>query len=829
MNFKKFLPHVVSMAVFAIAALLYFHPVLKGEKMSQSDIRQYIGMAKEVNDFKAETGEEPYWAESAFSGMPTYQLGAHFPNDFVRSLDLGLRFLPRPADYLFLYFLGFYILMLALKVDWKLGILGALAFGFSTYLIIIFGAGHNAKAHTIAYMPMVLAGVLWVFQRKYLLGFSFTALAMALQIKANHPQMTYYLLFAILILGIVELVDAIRKEKIPVFAKQTGILVAAMLIAVGVNATRLMATKQYADYSTRGKSELTINPDGSKKETTNGLSKEYITQYSYDIQETFNLLVPRYMGGGTVETLDAGSETYRVMEEKFGTDQAEDFTQSILTYWGEQPIIEAPAYIGVVIFFFFFLGIFLVRGKLKYWLVATTVFAILMSWGKNFFLTDFFIDYVPLYNKFRAVSSFQVIAELCVPILGILAIKEFFSKDRASLEKEQALKKALYVTAGLVVVGLLYAVGFSTFEGIRDGRYLQMEQQYQIEGLLEAVIQDRKSLLYTDTFRSLILIGLCFAVLWFYLAKKLKATVSVIAFTALLLFDLLQVNLRYVNEEDFVPAKRVDRPYVASDVDKEILKDKTHYRVANFTTDPFQDGSTSYFHKSIGGYHAAKMGRYQELTEFHIDIQSQRITPDVLNMLNVKYFIFPGEQGQQQVQMNPDTNGNAWFVQEVRVLDNANEEIKALDSLKTKSEAILRVRDPEFGGALEAGQVLNYATDSLDIIKLTDYKLNHLTYEAKSATKQFAVFSEIYYKDGWNAYLNGELVEHHQVNYVLRGMEVPAGEHTIEFKFEPQVIQTGGTISLISYAFLLIIPIGWFFLQRKNQSSGKEATNSDGV
>ena len=828
MNFKKFLPHVVSIAVFVIAALLYFHPVLEGDKMSQSDIEQYIGMAKEVNDFRAETGEEPYWAESAFSGMPTYQLGAYFPNDFVRSLDLWLRFLPRPADYLFLYFLGFYILMLALKVDWKLSIFGALAFGFSTYLIIIFGAGHNAKAHTIAYMPMVLAGVLWVFQRKYLLGFTFTALATALQIKANHPQMTYYLLFAILILGIVELIDAIKKDKIKVFAKQTGILFAAMLIAVGVNATRLMSTKEYADFSTRGKSELTINPDGSPKDNVNGLSTEYITEYSYGISETFNLLIPRYKGGGSKEQMTHDMETYELLESKFGTQNTERYFSDLYSYWGDQPYVEAPAYIGVVIFFFFFLGIFLVRGKLKYWLVASTVFAILMSWGKNFFLTDFFIDYVPLYDKFRAVSSFQVIAELCVPILGILAIKEFFSKDREGLEKREALKKALYVTAGLVVVGLLYAVGFSTFEAPADQFYEGMEQQYQISGLVDAVKADRESMLYWDSLRSIVLILLCYGGLWLFLRKKIDQMKAVLAFTVLVLFDLIMINKNYTYKPDpersqkyyhWKSAKEVDRPYIASQADKEILKDKTHYRVANFTVSPFNDGSTSYFHKSIGGYHAAKMGRYSDLIEFQIAKNNQ----EVLNMLNVKYFIFPGEGNTQQVQINPEINGNAWFVQELKVVVSGDTEIKALDSLKTKSQATIdqRQTDKRFE--------VNLAKDSTATIKLVEYELNHLTYESNASSDQFAVFSEIYYKDGWNAYLDGNLVPHYRVNYVLRGMEVPTGEHTIEFKFEPQVIQTGGTISLVSYAFLLIIPIGWFFVQRKNQSSGKEATNSDGV
>ena len=807
MNFKKLLPHLASLAVFVVAALIYFYPVLKGDKMSQSDITQYIGMAKEMNDFRADTGEEPYWAESAFSGMPNYQLGAYFPNDFVYDLDALIRFLPRPADYLFLYFLGFYVLLLAMKVDWKLSILGSLAFGFSTYLIIIFGAGHNAKAHAIAYMPLVLAGVIWVFRRKYLLGFTITSLAMALEIKANHPQMTYYLLFAILILGAVELIDAIKKKQIPSFATQAGILTVAMIIAVGVNATRLMSTKQYADYSTRGKSELTINPDGTKKETTNGLSKEYITQYSYDIPETFNLLVPRYMGGGTTEKLGPGSNTFEVVESKFGTQQAESFTEYVFTYWGTQPIIEAPAYIGAVIFFFFFLGMFLVRGKLKYWLVATTVFAILLSWGKNFeFLTNFFIDYVPLYNKFRAVSSIQVIAELCVPILGILGIKEFFFSDKTDYQKQEALKKALYVTGGLIFVGLLYASGFSTFEGLRDGQYVQMEQQYQLEGLLDAVIADRKALLYSDTFRSLVLIGLSFGVLWFYLKKKLNVVTSIVAFSVLILFDLLQVNLRYVNADDFTSARKVDRPFVATQADNEIRKDKTHYRVANFTTDPFQDGRTSYFHKSIGGYHAAKMGRYSDLIEYQI----AKNNTEVLNMLNTKYFIFPAEGGKDQVQINPEANGNVWFVDKVKVVDSANDEIKALDSLKTKTEVVLR--DTNSYGFEDSHL---YESDSIASIKLTEYSLEHLKYESKTTKPQFAVFSEIYYKDGWNAYVDGELTPHYQVNYVLRGMEVPAGEHIIEFKFEPKVIQTGSTISLISYLFLILIPLGWFLKERR--------------
>ena len=818
MSFKKLLPHIASMIVFIIAALLYFHPVLKGQKIYQSDITQYIGMSKELRDFRANTDDESYWTASAFSGMPTYQLGAQFPYDYVTKLDRLIRFLPRPADYLFLYFLGFYILMMAMKIDWKLAVFGSLAFGFSTYLIIIFGPGHNSKAHAIAYMPMVLAGILWVFQRKYFLGFLVTALAMALEIKANHIQMTYYLAFAILILGIIELIEAMKKKQVLVFVNQILILSAAVIMAVGVNATRLMSTKEYADYSTRGKSELTINSDGTEKEITDGLSRDYITQYSYAIPETFNLIVPRYMGGGTFEELGLGSNTYDVVESKFGTTQAEYFTKKVRTYWGEQPIVEAPAYIGAVIFFFFFLGVFLVKGRLKYWLVATTFFSILMSWGHNFFLTNFFIDHVPLYNKFRAVSSFQVIAELCVPILGVLAIKEFFFSEQTELQKKLALKKALYVTGGLIIVGLLYAIGFSTFEGIGDSLYVQLEQQleqqYEFKGLVDAVIADRKSLLYTDSFRSLILIGLSFGILWFCLRKKLT-TATLIALATLLLFDQLQVNLRYVNTEDFVSGRSVDRPFRPTEADKQILKDKSHYRVANLKTDtdPFQDGRTSYFHKSIGGYHAAKMGRYQDLIEFQIAKNNR----EVLNMLNVKYFILPAEGGSEQVQTNLEANGSVWFVNKIKVVANANEEIKALDSLKTKEEVILNV------SSIKGKVNEEIKLDSTATIKLTKHRINHLTYESKSSKDQFAVFSEIYYKDGWNAYINGKLTPHFRVNYVLRGMEIPDGEHTIEFKFEPQVIQTGSTISLVSYVFLLVVPAGWFFFERKRKvNSSKE-------
>ena len=800
MNFKQIIPHIVSLSLFVVVALMYFNPVLKGKKISQSDITQHIGMAKEVNDFRKATGEEPYWAESAFSGMPTYPIGTYFPNDYITSLDRFIRFLPRPADYLFLYFLSFYILLLAFKVDWKIAIVGSLAFGFSTYLIIIFGAGHNSKAHAIAYMPLVLAGIVFIFKKRYLLGFIVTSIATALEIKANHPQMTYYLLFAILILGVVELIDAIKKNKTKQFVTQSSIIIVAMLLAVGVNSSRLLATKEYADVSTRGKTALTINPDGTKKEVTTGLSKEYITQFSYGKAETFNLFVPRYMGGGTVESLDEKSNTYQYVSSIAGSKQADGFTKQVYTYWGDQLIVEAPAYIGAMMLFLFFLGVFILKGKYKYWLVASSVFAILMSWGKNFqFLTNFFIDYVPLYNKFRAVSSFQVIAELCIPLLGFLAVREFFFSKIEKKQKQIALKKALYSSVGLIVVGLLYALAFSTFEGIRDASYSEYE------GLLDAVKADRLSMLYSDSFRSIVLIGVGFVVLWLFLKQQLKYTTSIIAFAVLILFDLVQVNLRYVNGDDFKEARAIDKPFKASTADLQILKDKSHYRVANFSTDPFQDGRTSYFHKSIGGYHAAKMGRYQDLIEFQLSKQNMQ----VYNMLNTKYFIIPGDNGEVIAQQNPDANGNAWFVKNINYVQTADQEIRALDSTQTKNIAIVNENNiyKKINFSLEV--------DSLAYIKLTEYSLNSLTYETSSKFDEFSVFSEIYYKNGWKSYIDGELQPYTNVNYVLRGMEIPKGKHIIKFKFEPSVIKTGSIISLISYALMVLIPVSWFFYYKK--------------
>ncbi len=811
MKIKQLIPYATAIVIFLIATLAYFNPVLKGKQLGQSDITQFRGMVKEINDYRAKNDKEPYWTGASFSGMPAYQISAYYPYDFVRGIDKAIRFLPRPADYTFLYFLSFFVLMMALKVEWRLAVFGALAFGFSTYMIIIFIPGHNSKALAIGYMPLVLAGFIWVFQKRYLLGFFVTALAMALEIHANHIQMTYYLGFCLLILGMVELIEAIKNKSLPDFGKQAAILLLAVGLGLGMNSTRLMATKEYAAFSTRGKSELTINPDGTPKgNASSGLDKGYITQYSYAKLETFNLFVPRFMGGGTTETLDEDSELYQVMQSNFGKKGADYFTQQALTYWGDQPIVEAPAYIGAVIFFLFFLGIFLVNNKLKRWLVAATIFSIVLSWGRNFeFLTNFFIDYVPLYNKFRAVSSIQVIAELCVPILAVLGLQQFFSSEVSSNEKLDALKKAGMYFGGLIIAGFALAHFTSAFEGIRDSNYTDIEKQYQITGVLDAVIADRKAMLFEDTLRSLILTAIIFVILWLKEKKTLKPQFAIIGLVFICLFDLIGINLNYLNQDDFTSARKVEKPFTASPIDKEILKDKSHYRVANLTTNILEDGTTSYFHQSLGGYHAAKMGRYSEL----FDYQISKNNFEVLHMLNAKYLIVPGQKGEPQLQLNDQANGNAWFVSEVKKVQSADEEIIALDSLDTKQTAVIDIS--KVNEEIPAiGQ-----KDSLASIRLIKHEVTELTYQSSSTSNQFAVFSEIFYQDGWNAYLNGELVPHYRVNYVLRGMPIPAGENEIVFKFEPKVIQLGTMVSLSSYALLLLLAGFGFYLQRKNKTS----------
>jgi len=807
-NLKAFLIHFFALALFIVAALAYFTPVLQGKVIFQSDIAQYTGMAKEQIDFKKRTGEEPYWTNSAFGGMPTFQLGAQYPHNYIKKLDLALRFLPRPADYLFLYLLGFYILLCCLKVDYRLAVLGALAFGFSTYLIIILGVGHNAKAHAIAYLPMLLGGIILVFRKQYVWGFILTALAMALEINANHYQMTYYFMLLVLILGTVYLVDAIRKKQLKHYFISVALLLVAVLLGVATNATSLLATKEYADWSTRSKSELTIAPDGTPKENTGGLSKEYITQYSYGITESLNLFIPRMFGGSNSEDLGQDSKTFDYLIEKgISKTQALDFTTGLPLYWGDQPGTSAPAYVGAVLFFLFFLGLFLVENKAKWWILGGVIMSLILSWGKNFsLLTDFMIDYFPLYDKFRAVSSIQVILELCVPILSILALAALFDASIEKAKKLKALKISFFISIGIGIL-IFLSKGLFHFEGASDA---YLEQNYGNE-LMMMIRLDREAVYTSDTLRSLLYVLLVAIVLWFFIKEKINKNILVLLIGLLVLFDLVGVAKRYVNDDDFVRQKAMTAPFPETPIDQQLKQDPEIFRVFN-PAEGLNGASTSFYHQSIGGYHAAKPAKIQDLFDFHI--YSGNL--NVLNMLNVKYVIQQDKEGNTYPAENSDTNGNAWFVKKLDKVNSADEEIMALKALDTKSTAVVNIQ--KFANVKR----FEYQIDSLASIKLLNYSPNHLTYEADNLNLGLAVFSEMYYEKGWNAYIDGVLKTHFRVNYALRALEIPEGKHKIEFKFEPQVIKTGSTIVLAStglLGLLILTAIGFSFRRSRKTAS----------
>lgn len=791
---KFFFTHFFVTVFFILVALAYFHPVLQGKVIYQHDIAQYTGMAKEQNDFRKKNDVEPYWTNSAFGGMPTYQLGANYPHNYIKQLDRLIRTLPRPADYLFLYFIGFYILLCCLKMDYKLAIVGALAFGFSTYLIIILGAGHNAKAHAMGYLPMVLGGIILVFRKKYLWGVILTALAMALEIVANHYQMTYYFGLLVLVLGVVYLIDAIKRKELKHYFLSVGLLLFAVGIGIAANATGLMATKEYADWSTRGKSELTINPDGTVKENTGGLSKEYITQWSYGISESLNLFVPRLYGGASQENLGEDSKSFNYLIDKgLPRSSALDFVSGIPLYWGSQPITSGPAYIGAVVLFLFVLGLFLVRGKHKWWLLFGSLLSLVLSWGRNFsVLTDFMIDYFPLYDKFRAVSSIQVILELCVPILAIIAFKKILSSKVDVQDKLSSLKLAAGVVLGLGVLLFVFK-GMFDFIGPGDDR-LRMTG---LEELPEMLRLDRKAVYTSDLLRSLGYVIFAAGLLWFLIKQKLKPNLAIIAIGALIVFDLVGVNLRYVNSDSFVSKRKMLQPFQATAADKKILKDDGVFRVFD-QSDGFNSAKTAYFHNTITGYHAAKPAGMSDLFDYHV----YNGNLSIFNMLNVKYVVQQDEEGNSFPIQNPNANGNAWFVKELKQVSSADAEIRALDSLDTRNLAVVNSQ------VFKNINRFDYQVDSTVSISLVDYEPNHLTYTSENPNAGVAVFSEMYYANGWNAYIDGKLLDHFKVNYVLRALKVPAGNHTIEFKFEPKVVQLGSQITLGSTIVLALIIVG---------------------
>jgi hypothetical protein len=778
-RFKKLSPHLIVILLFVGISFAYFSPVLQGKHLDMPDIKHWKGMSKEVTDFRNATGEEALWTNSMFSGMPAYQIStksnANLIQYVVKPISLGI---PRPANLLFLYLLGFYLLLLSLKVDYRLSAVGAIAFAFSSYFFIIIMAGHMTKAHAIAYVPMVVAAVLYTYRGRMLLGGVLTALTVALELYANHLQITYYLVLVLILIGVVQFVKDLRANNLTSFAKRSGVLVLAALLASGTAVTRLSTTMEYGTESTRGKSELTNNLDNK----TSGLDKDYATSWSYGVAETFTLLIPNFYGGASQGELTTDSKTYNAIKR---APNAKQLIKQLPLYWGTQPFTSGPTYAGAIVMFLFIFGLLFVKSEMRVWILLATIMSIMLAWGKNFMpLTDLFLDYFPGYNKFRAVSMILVIAEFTLPLLGFVALNKFLTTEAPENKKKKPLQLAFYIVGGLTLVFALMPNLFFDFVGGQDASLAKNGWP------IDALQADRAGLLSTDAWRSFIFIALTFGAMWMFLKNKLSSKYVILIVGVLVLADMWTVNKRYLNDDNFARKSKVEIPYQATAADQQILRDNDpNFRVFNQSVSTFNDASTSYFHKSIGGYHGAKLKRYQELIENHIAKGNMA----VLNMLNTKYFITPKGQAQQ----NPAAMGNAWFVNEINSVANADAEIAALNSFNPANTAIVDIRFSEY--------FINGLDNSVTSISLSEYKPNYLKYNSDSQKEGIAIFSEIYYDKGWNAYVDGELKPHFRANYVLRGMQIPAGKHVVEFKFEPAVYHVSERIALASSIVLLLL------------------------
>ncbi len=796
-SFKNILPHIVAIAAFLIITFTYFTPLLEGKKIKMDDIIRHKGMSKEVMDYREKTGDEALWTNSMFGGMPAYFISVHYKGNLIKYVEnISKLNLPYPAHVLFLSLVGFYILLLVFKVNPWLSIAGAIAFAFSSYFFIIIEAGHTSKSVALAYMPPLIAGIVLSYRGKLLLGTVLTGIFLALQLRVNHVQITYYTLIIILIFGVLQLISSIKEKTYKKLLKTLGALCIAVILAIGSNASSLWFTYDYGKDSIRGKSELTYD----KEIKTSGLDKDYATAWSYGKWETMTLLIPNFMGGASGGELGTDSETYKALNQN-NVPNSRNIIKQLPLYWGAQPFTSGPVYVGAIVFFLFFLGLFLIKGPTKWWLLSAAILSIILAWGKNFmFLTDIFLDYVPAYNKFRAVSMILVIAEFAMPLLAILALKKIIDNNISKQEFYSAFKKAFIIVGGVSLLFALLPGMFFDFTAQQDNQLIAGGWP---DFLIQALREDRKHLLRADAFRSLVFIILASALLLAFINKKISKNTVYIALIGLFLVDMWPINRRYLNNDNFVTKKEIKTPYIPTQADLQILQDNDpNFRVLNLSVNTFNDASTSYFHKSIGGYHGAKMRRYQELIEFHISKNNM----NVLNMLNTKYFIIRSpENNRPLAQRNPDVLGNAWFVENYKFVANADSEITALSDFNPEREAII---DKRFEKHLKkfANKI-----DSEAIIKLTEYKPNHLTYQSQANSNQLAVFSEIYYNKGWNAYVDGELTPHFRSNYVLRAMLVPEGKHKIEFKFEPKAYKIGNNISLVSSAILILLFIGIVF------------------
>jgi hypothetical protein len=800
--FKKAIPHVFAVAIFLALTLIYVSPVLEGKRIFQSDIMKFKGMSKEIVDFREKTGEEPLWTNSMFGGMPAYQISVLYKNNisryFHKVLTMGL---PRPADMIFLYFIGFYILLLVLRINPWLAILGAIAFAFSSYHFIIIEAGHNSKAVAIAYMAPVLAGIIVALRGHLLKGGLLTAIFLGLQINANHYQITYYLLYIVLAVGIGWFIYALNEKQLKQFFSSIGVLILALVLALTLNFSNLITTWEYSKYTIRGGSELS---DDLGIQTPTGLDKDYATRWSYGIAETFSLFIPNIKGGSS-QAITANTDALNKIDRQY-----HEWVGQQSHYWGEQPFTSGPVYVGAIIFFLFVFGVFIVKGYLKWAMLAATLLSIILAWGHNFMpLTDFFLDHVPGYNKFRAVSMTLVIAGLCIPLLALLALKEILSKPAIVKVKLNEFLLALGFTAGLSLVFYIAPGLFFNFitsqemASMQEFKLNQPDMAATVDLLLGQLEKARIGILKADAIRSFLFIALSAVLIYLFHAGKIKQNIFIMVLALLILADMWTVNRRYLNNDNFVNRRQVERPFQPTVADQVILKDTDpHFRVLNLTTNTFNETATSYFHKSIGGYHGAKLQRYQDLIDHHII----KGNTTVIDMLNAKYIINSDQNRRPSAQVNFNATGNAWFLNRYKEVANADEEIAALNDLDPELFAVV---DERFADHYKNK---DFEHDPEAFINLNTYAPNRLTYDASTATQQIAVFSEVYYDKGWNAYLNGEPWPHFRVNYILRAMIVPAGSHEIEFRFEPRSYYLGEKISLAGSILIGLLIMG-FILQ----------------
>lgn len=826
---KKYLPDVLVVIIFAVISFAYFFPAdLDGRILYRHDSSAGRGAGQETAEYHERTGKVSRWSNATFSGMPTYQTAPSYQsvsvlNQAVKAYHLWL---PENVWYVFAYLLGFYILLRAFDFRQSLAALGSIVWAFSSYFFIIIAAGHIWKVMALAYLPPMIAGIVLAYRGKYLWGFIVTAIFAAFEVDANHVQMTYYYLFIILFMIIAYLVDAIRKKRMAQFVKATAVCAAGALIGILMNISNLYHTWQYAQESMRGKSEL-VKKDAANQ-TSSGLDRDYITQWSYGVDETWTLLVPNAKGGASVP-LAANTEAMKKADPNFM-----QIYQQLGQYWGDQPGTSGPVYVGAFVLMLFILGLFIVKGPIKWALLAATILSILLSWGHNFMpFTNFFLDYIPMYSKFRTVASILVIAEFTIPLLAMMALKKIVDEPELLTKKAKFVYISFGLTGGIALLfALMPTLFFSDFissQELEAFKSIPAEYLSPLESNLRSI---RESIFTADCWRSFWIIVIGTLLLFLYKFKKLKAEYMVGAIAILCLIDMWQVNKRYLNDEMFVEKSVREQAQPMTQTDRQILQDKSSdYRVLNLASNTFNENETSYYHKSIGGYHAAKLRRYQELIDAYISPEMQKMMPaiakaggdmtkvngdslfPVLNMLNAKYFIVPLQANQTVAIENPYVYGNAWFVDKVTYVKNANEELDALGKLNLRHEA---VADARFQSQL--GESKNQ--DSTSIVKLTAYEPNQLTYDVRSATGGIVVFSEIFYPE-WTATVDGKPVEIGRVDYVLRALNVDKGHHKVVLTFDPKSVKQTETVAYLSYGVLLLVVLFAVYFKRKEDEKAQ--------